>query len=209
MGRVARQRFSARGSALIVAFITCDLNRLTCPAVMNWSEARKFHLQAAEEVVSTARRVPADKWLVGRAEGKWSPAEIVEHLNLAYEVLLRELAGGRGMEIRTKLWQRFMLRLTIMPKLLRGGPFPAGTRAPREIRPATASPDQAAAIAALTDRAARFDAATAEAQRTNPRKRLTHAYFGRSTIDHAVLLCARHLQHHHKQLVEVSELQRL
>jgi hypothetical protein len=171
---------------------------------MKWPEVQQLHSQAAAEVVSTAERVSAETWLVGRAEGKWSPAEIVEHLSLAYEVLLRELAGGDGMAIRTKLWQRVMLRLTIMPKLLRGEPFPAGTRSPREIRPATASPDQAAAIASLRDRAARFDAAASEAQRRNPRTRLTHAYFGRSTIDNAVLLCARHIQHHHKQLMEVS-----
>jgi len=171
---------------------------------MNWPDIQQLHSQAAAEVVSTAGRVPAEKWLVPRAEGKWSPAEIVEHLSLAYDVILRELAGGGGMAIRTKLWQRIMLRLTIMPKLLRGEAFPSGTRSPREIRPATASPDQAAAIASLGDRAARFVIAVSEAQRKNPRTRLTHAYFGRSTIDNAVLLCARHIQHHHKQLMEVS-----
>ena len=171
---------------------------------LNWPDIQQLHSQAAAEVVSTAGRVPAEKWLVPRAEGKWSPAEIVEHLSLAYDVILRELAGGGGMAIRTKLWQRIMLRLTIMPKLLRGEAFPSGTRSPREIRPATASPDQAAAIASLGDRAARFVIAVSEAQRKNPRTRLTHAYFGRSTIDNAVLLCARHIQHHHKQLMEVS-----
>ena len=167
---------------------------------MKWPDLQQVHSQAAADVVSTAGRVPAEKWLVSRAEGKWSPAEIVEHLSLAYDVLLRELAGGAGMAIRTSLWQRIVLRLTIMPKLLRGEPFPQGTRSPREIRPATASPDQAAAIASLRDRAARFDAAVSEARRKNPRTRLTHAYFGRSSLDNAVLLCARHMQHHQKQL---------
>lgn len=124
---------------------------------MNWTDIQQIHSHAAAETVSTAGRVPADKWLVPRAEGKWTPAEIVEHLNLAYDVLLRELAGGGGMAIRTKLWQRIMLRLTIMPKLLRGEAFPRGTRSPREIRPTTASPDQAAAIASLRDRASRFE----------------------------------------------------
>jgi len=171
---------------------------------LNWPDLQQLHSQAAAEVVSAAGRVPVEKWLVPRAEGKWSPAEIVEHLSLAYDVIVRELAGGAGMTIRTKLWQRVMLRLTIMPKLLRGEAFPSGTRSPREIRPVTASPDQTAAITSLRDRAARFEAAVADAQRRHPRTGLTHAYFGRSTIDNAVLLCARHVQHHHKQLMEVS-----
>ncbi len=169
---------------------------------MNWAEAQQLHSRAASDAVAMAEQIPTNKWLVPRADGKWSPAEIVEHLTLAYEVLLGELAGGPGMQIRTRLWQRLMLRLTILPKLMRGAPFPAGVRAPRETRPAITSPDQAQAIARLRDRAARFDAAASESWRSNPRTRLTHAYFGRSTVDNAMVLCARHIQHHEKQLVE-------
>lgn len=169
---------------------------------MNWAEALQLHSRAAADAVAAAARVPADKWLVARGDGKWSPAEIVEHLSLAYDVLLRELAGGPGMQIRTKLWQRLMLRQTILPKLMRGGPFPTGVRSPREIRPAITSPDQTQAVARLRDGAARFEAAANESWRANPRARLTHAYFGKSTVDNALVLCARHIQHHEKQLVE-------
>jgi hypothetical protein len=169
---------------------------------MKWESVQRLHAETAAELASVAERVPAEKWLIPRADGKWSPAEVMEHLNLAYDVLQRELAGGAGMQIRTKLWQRIVLRVTMVPKLLRGGAFPAGSRAPREIRPATAPPDQGAAITAFRDRAARFEAAAAEAQRSQRRVRLTHAYFGSSSIPDAVLLCTRHIQHHQKQLTE-------
>lgn len=60
---------------------------------MNWEDVMQIHNTAAQELLSTAERVPAQKWLVPRAEGKWSPAEVVEHLNLAYDVFMRELGG--------------------------------------------------------------------------------------------------------------------
>jgi hypothetical protein len=153
-------------------------------------------------VAAAAERVSAERWLQPRAEGKWSPAEIVEHLNLAYEVLLRELNGGPGMQIRTKLWQRLLIRLTIMPKLLRGGPFPNGARAPRETRPVLSTTDKASAIATLRERGEKLASVASDVRQTKPRTRLTHAYFGKGSVENGVLLCARHMQHHHKQLLE-------
>ena len=88
----------------------------------------------------------------------------------------------------------------MVPKILRGGAFPAGARAPRETRPAAANPDKAAAIAAFRSRAAQFDAVASNTQATKPRVRLTHAYFGKASVKNSVLLCARHVQHHLKQL---------
>jgi hypothetical protein len=167
---------------------------------MNWPEIQKIHDDATRDVTAAAERIPPDRWMAPRAEGKWSPAEIVEHLNLAYDALLRDFAGEGGMKIRTKLWQRILLRFTLVPKLLRGAPFPANARAPRETRPATANPDQAAAIAGFRERSARLGAAAAEAVSSRRRVRLTHAYFGRSPVPEAILLCARHMQHHLKQL---------
>jgi hypothetical protein len=167
---------------------------------MNWENVQQLHTKAADDLASTAARVPPEKWLVPRAEQKWSPAEVVEHLCLAYDVLLRELAGGPGMQIRTKLWQRTLLRFTVMSKILRGEPFPRGAPAPRETRPVLTTTDQAAAIASFRQRAASFQAAAAAAEGGGTRKRLTHAYFGTSSVRNAVLLCARHIQHHEKQL---------
>jgi hypothetical protein len=167
---------------------------------MNWEDAHRLHVEAAADFAEAASRVPADRWLAPREEGKWSPAEIVEHVSLAYDVLLREIAGGPGMRVRTKMWQRLLLRVAMVPGLLRGKPFPKGARSPRETRPELKSTDQAAAIASLRDRAARFDAAAMEAQRSGRRVRLTHAYFGSASLRHATILCARHVQHHRKQL---------
>ena len=167
---------------------------------MKWEAARKLHSDAAASVAAAAELIPAEKWLAPRAGGKWSPAQVLEHLSLAYDVLNRELTGGPGMQIRTKLWQRLMLRLVMLPKIMRGGGFPEGARAPREFRDPVGNPDQRAAIASFRERAAKFEALAAGAEQSGRRVRLSHAYFGRSNVRNAVVLCARHVQHHCAQL---------
>jgi hypothetical protein len=157
------------------------------------------HASAAAAFATAAESVEAAAWHRPRAEGKWSPAQVTDHLIRAYDVLLRELGGGKGMEIRTRFWQRLFLRFTLYPRLLRGGVFPAAAPAPREIRP-LAEPDQPTAIALFRQRAAEFEAAIEQSRKQNPRARLTHAYFGSAPLAEGVLFCARHIEHHRAQL---------
>ncbi len=167
---------------------------------MKWLEVERIHAEAAADLAAAAERVPAEKWLLPRGQGKWSAAEVVEHLNMAYDVLLGELDGGKGMQIRTKFWQRLYLRVVYLPRLMRGGPFPEGIRAPRELRQPVANPDQSSAIAGFRDRAARMTSNAAKAIAEGRKVRLTHPYFGRSALVNSVLFCARHVQHHRKQI---------
>src|SRR5215212_598738 len=102
---------------------------------MNWSEVRELHERAAGAAVAAAQRIPPERWAVPIAEGKWTPAEIVEHLTLTYDVFLKQLRGDGGMKIRTAMWMRLVLRAFMMPGILRGKGFPKGARAPREVRP--------------------------------------------------------------------------
>lgn len=165
---------------------------------MDWPAARDLHRRASDALIAAAERIPRDAWLTPRAEGKWSPAHILAHLNLTYDVLLRELDGGEGMAIVTKGWQRLLLRFMMVPKIRRGSGFPQNARAPREVRPPAPAEDQDAAIAAFRERTARF-AAAAEAAHAR-RGRLTHAYFGSAGIPDGSILCSRHIEHHTAQL---------
>ena len=167
---------------------------------MKWKEAQRVYADATAGFAETAGRIPAARWMTPIGKEKWSPAEIVEHLNLGFEILTAELEGGPGMKIRTKLWQRILLRLWLVPRLLRGGAFPASARSPREMRPAAANPDQTAAMSSFREKAARFETLVARLQAQGGRVRLTHAYFGRAALPESVMLCARHLQHHQRQL---------
>src|SRR5215210_7371739 len=150
---------------------------------MKWDAIRQVHGEAAAAVAASAERIGGDQWSAARAEGKWSPAEVIEHLNLAYDVLLAEMAGGPGMRIKTRPLQRIMLRMMLLPKLLRGQPFPKGIPAPREIRPAVSGADQHAAITSFKAKAQQFDAAAAKAIADGSGVRLTHPYFGKGPLD--------------------------
>ncbi len=169
-----------------------------------WQKAMQLHTGAAADLVRTAEAIPSERWHTPRAPGKWTPAEIVAHLILAYEVLLRELRGGGGMALRTTWWQRLLLHFTVRRRILGGRGFPEGARAPREVRPGGTALAQTDAIGRLRALAAEFEAATEAARVERPRARLTHAYFGGSPLEEALRFCARHLQHHHQQLQSLT-----
>lgn len=160
------------------------------------ADALEIHARAVADVVARAGRLPEERWLAPLGDGKWSPAEVVAHLVTTYDPLLRELGGGDGMAIRTKLWQRWMLRLTVLPRILKGRGFPKGAVAPRETRPTgTAGRDESLAL--LRRRAEELDRAARSAR---PGQTITHAYFGAANLADGVLLCARHVEHHAAQL---------
>ncbi|CAN5780077.1 hypothetical protein BH23GEM3_BH23GEM3_03610 [soil metagenome] len=165
----------------------------------------QLHESAAEALARSADAVPAGRWFAGPAPGKWSPSEVVQHLILAYEVLLRDLNGGPGMAVRTSAWQRLLLRFVVRPRLLAGGAFRKGVPAPREVRPAEATEGQELAIARFRARAGEFQRALEAARAERPRTRLTHAYFGALSLEEALRFCARHIRHHQPQLSSPSD----
>ncbi len=162
-----------------------------------WPEALRFHGSAASSFAAVAEAIEAEAWDRPLMEGKWSPAQITDHLIRTYDVLLREIAGGGGMKIRTRLWMRLILRLTLMPRILRTGRFPARAPAPPEIRPGKTPPGQKSGVELFRQRASEFEAA---AQGAGPQVPMTHAYFGAMPLADGVVFCARHLEHHRNQL---------
>jgi|GEM_PF-565415 len=169
--------------------------------------ALTLNRQAADDFARAAEALPDEAWSTPLDEGRWTPAEVCKHLNLAYEVLIDELEGGPGMKILPALWQRTLLRFTLLPRLLRGAPFPQ-VRAPRKIRPSGpgapelpgADVPRTEALTEFRSLADRFDEGVRKTHGKNAKAKLSHAYFGRCSLDKGVVLCARHVQHHGKQL---------
>ena len=162
------------------------------------AEALRVHGSAVSEFSTAAEAVAPEAWGRPLGEGKWSPAQIADHLNRTYDVLLREVGGAAGMKVRTRSWMRFVLKLTYLPRILRSGWFPAGAPAPPEIRPAKEDlPDQASAVARFRQLAGEFETAVQE----RPEARITHTYFGALKLADGVLFCARHIEHHRAQLI--------
>lgn len=164
-----------------------------------WETARTALRDAVETFASAAARVPAERWSTEPEPGKWSPAQIAEHLSLTYEHLLAELRGGPPMRLKGTRFFRLVVRLKVLPAFLREGRVPRGVRAPREVRPVEAPGDRADGIHRFRSLAETFDAEIT-ARRAAGRCRVTHPYFGRLNADQSIRFVEVHIRHHTKQL---------
>jgi hypothetical protein len=165
-----------------------------------WSKALACHASASAAFAAAAEAVEPAAWDRPRAEGKWSPAQIADHLIQTYDVLLREVAGGAGMKVRTRSWLRPLLKLVYMRRILRGGWFPARAPAPPEIRPSKTPRDQNGAVALFRQRARELETAVQDVRAGKTTAQITHAYFGPLEPATGMLFCGRHIEHHLAQL---------
>ena len=165
---------------------------------ISFEVAAADHREAIASVVDVVRSVDPATWAVSRGPGKWSPAEIAEHLALAYEPPLAELDGGAGFALRLKGWKQALARWKYLPMMLERGRFPAGVRSPREARPTSHAATPDAACKRLAENANRFEQRLAQAQAIHP-VRLTHAYFGLLNAAQILKLLAVHARHHRGQ----------
>lgn len=168
-----------------------------------WREAAGRHTGALETLLERAAAVPAARWNAPLADGKWTPAQVVEHVRLVYDIAASELAGAGGIRVRTAWWIRPLLRLRYLGAILRTGQVPRGARAPHETRPGTGPFDQDATLAALRASSQRF-LALLEPAWGRPGPVLTHHLFGTLGAGDAFRFMAVHTAHHAQQLPETS-----
>lgn len=155
------------------------------------------HRRVLEGFLAVAERIDAEAWNVPAAEGKWSPAQVVDHLRVTYVVVRQELAGGQGARVRTPWWRRLVLRRLFLPRILESGRFPKGVPAVREIRPGPGPFDRRDLLAALRREGEGF---LADAEAAATRAGITHPFLGRLGVGEGVRFTAQHLRHHQAQL---------
>ena len=156
------------------------------------------HRDAVETCASAIRSIAAEEWDISPETAKWSPAQIAEHLAIAYEPLLSELEGGPGFRTRAPWWMRPILRWTFLPRIL-SGRFPRGVRAPREVRPVAKSGTPQEGAQRLRERSEVFLDRLARA-RQERRPHFTHPYMGRLSDVEALRFLTSHAHHHRRQL---------
>jgi hypothetical protein len=164
-----------------------------------WQEAIAAHRRALDSFVATASGLPAAVWDAPYAEGKWTRAEVAEHVRLVYTKAYAEVTGGQGMRVRTAWPKRTLLRLLVMPWILRNRRMPKGAPAVREIRPADGPYDQAATVAGVRAEGERFLGALDKVD-LERFAGVSHPFFGRMEPLQGIQLLTVHTEHHEAQL---------
>ena len=163
-----------------------------------FDSAAEEHRRAIADCAAVIHLVAPAEWERARAEKKWTPAQIAEHLAIAYDPPLAELAGTGGFRLLVPWWKRRILRWKFLATILEGT-FPPGVPAPREIRPAVTAPTPEDGARRLVERSEifleRFAAAHAQG-----RARVTHPYMGRLDGVVALRFLTSHVRHHRRQL---------
>lgn len=154
------------------------------------------HRAAVAEFLARAQAIQSDRWLVPRAEGKWTPAEETRHLVLTYRAFIADLRGEGTLRLKGTPLLRRIWRLIALPIILYRRRIPRAVRAPREVRPEGEVGERGALLEELQSAVADFERVFEETCRMRPGQRLTHPFFGELSMRQAIVLAAVHTRHH-------------
>jgi hypothetical protein len=161
-----------------------------------WQVLLDDHAASVREFATKAGAVGDARWLVPRAEGKWTPAQETRHLILAYDAFLRDASGTGKMRLKGTRWKRRIWRLFGLTAILWRKRIPVAARAPRESTPEWEPALSAELIPQFQDRAELFAETITRLQRHEPNRTFTHPYFGELAIEQTLTLVAVHNRHH-------------
>lgn len=153
------------------------------------------HQHAVQRFLALARAVPPANRHQPRAEGKWSPLQIAEHLALSYEAG-SDVLRGRASDPGAPRLVRPLLRTFLLRPVLWLRRFPSGSKSPPALRPGTSTAAGPEVLDRLQAAAAAFESDAAAVQGTT----IDHPAFGRLPLVDFVRLQEIHTQHHSRQL---------
>jgi hypothetical protein len=153
------------------------------------------HTKAVEEFLTAARTLDAQQWTTPRAEGAWSPGQIVQHVSIVYEYS-RDVVRGVPTGGSLPRFLRPLLRRFVVDSALKAGQATRKGRAPGLLRPGPVPPPPTEGLARLEAAARVFDAAIRESNGAD----VVHPFFGRMPAADYVRFQAIHTRHHRRQL---------
>ncbi len=173
------------------------------PTSSRWQAAERGHAEAVAALLVAASLVPDHKWTLPLGPGRWSPAQMLLHIEQSYRLGEAALRGGPGMRLRTSPLVAWIGRRVLLPLLTLTRRFPRNAPAPRELVPdaaeAHAIPREALTVRVQTA-ATETLATLRDTVARGVHARVTHAYFGALTPYEALRLLNAHTRHHAKLL---------
>lgn len=165
----------------------------------NWEVLARHHADILDSYIRQASVLDEARWMVPIEAGKWSPAEITEHVRLVYEILHSELTGGTGLAPRVGGFVRAIFRRVFLPRILKSGRIARKVKAPKEIVPLKIEPNRKLALARLREDAERFEKTLAGHSGTG-HPCVTHHLFGSFDAETGLHFITIHLDNHRRQL---------
>ncbi len=156
------------------------------------------HRAAVEQFIARARGIDAARWATSRGEGRWSPAQVVEHLAIFYEynrkVVRGDASGGAPRFLRP------LARWFVVERTLKAGRFTRKGRAPGMLQPVARTPLPATELLARLSAAVAGMEADMRSGHPEARHTIDHPFFGRLDTKDWLRLQAIHARHHRSQL---------
>lgn len=154
--------------------------------------------KVVEEFVSAARRVAEGAWSTGPAPGRWSPAQVAEHIAISYE-MGGSIFDGDWAGPRVPGFLRPLVRGIFLRPVLRRGAFPRKAKAPKPFQPTASPAPRALLLDRLSASATAFERGAASFAASG-RSVIDHPIFGRLPLADYVRLQVIHTRHHLPQL---------
>jgi hypothetical protein len=164
-----------------------------------WKTITERHDAAVEAFLAAARDLAPVRWHAPIADGKWTPAQITQHVIQTYEVLIRQLRTGQGLTVQTGWVLRQVLRVVVLRPIMWFRRLPPGAKAPRDLRPGQRQIEQDEAVVRLRGVVAEFKRELMT-RRGEKDLQLTHHIFGSVDALNGLDFVAVHTEHHGRQL---------
>jgi hypothetical protein len=164
----------------------------------DFENACQTNRRAVADFVALARSVPLAAWNTQPVPGKWSPAQVTEHVALAYEQT-RDLLKHPGKSRGAPRLLRPVIRFLYVRPILRNGRFPSGGKSPRQFQPTSTSRPAEELCGRLESAALGLEGDFDQLNRQGQQS-LTHPIFGSISLPDALRFQAFHTTHHRQQL---------
>ena len=159
---------------------------------------------AIAKFVSTLLDLSASRWDEPRRTGKWSPAQITEHVAITYERAALFVEGSIAVSgRRPPRFLRPFIRTLIRVTALRTGRF-IKSKTPAAFEPSPRPASQQVLCERLQRASRTFEARAREKVNAGIRT-FEHPYFGTFGIEEFVRLEMHHVHHHRRQILELSD----
>jgi DinB family protein len=161
-------------------------------------DALTANREAAKRFLATARTVAKEAWAKPIAPGKWSPAQIVEHVAISTEVALKAIKGDKTVGSFPRLFRAIPRAMVFNPTLKKGA-FPKRMKGPAIFAPSKEHISFDASAARIERAVTSLEAHVRDLAKAGTHA-FDHGFFGRLKIADYVRFNGLHANHHEKQL---------